>query len=75
MLPWLGRRISGNSGAYTYLPATVQRFPSPSAFGQMLEEAGFMGILQKPLTLGILHLHEARKPAPEGLVDRPSDSL
>src|SRR3984885_5302549 len=29
ILPRIGRLISGNSGAYSYLPASVERFPQP----------------------------------------------
>ena len=32
LLPWIGRRVSGHSAAYSYLPASVGTFPPPSEF-------------------------------------------
>src|SRR5881392_742817 len=39
-VPVLGRVVSGSS-AYTYLPASVRRFPGPEDLAGLLREAGF----------------------------------
>lgn len=70
VLPLLGRLVSGDSGAYAYLPETVGGFPPPEAFGEILREAGFRVELQRRLTFGVVHLHLARKAGPES-VDPP----
>ncbi len=41
VLPWLGRVVSGDSEAYRYLPASVERFVSPSDMKTYLQRAGF----------------------------------
>ena len=40
VLPRLGGLISGNGSAYTYLPNSVSKFPSPEAFNPCLSERG-----------------------------------
>jgi demethylmenaquinone methyltransferase/2-methoxy-6-polyprenyl-1,4-benzoquinol methylase len=70
VLPLLGRLVSGDSGAYAYLPATVGGFPPPVAFAEILREVGFGVESQRRLTFGIVHLHLARKAGPES-VDPP----
>jgi demethylmenaquinone methyltransferase / 2-methoxy-6-polyprenyl-1,4-benzoquinol methylase len=63
VLPLVGRVVSGDRGAYAYLPASVERFLSPSGFAALLEEAGFAKIVQRPLSGGIAYLHRAEKAA------------
>src|SRR5215470_703109 len=41
VLPRIERLISGSPGAYSYLPASVQRFPQPDALLQRMRAAGF----------------------------------
>ena len=40
VLPRIGRAISRHPSAYTYLPESVEAFPSPEAFVQQLRTAG-----------------------------------
>jgi demethylmenaquinone methyltransferase/2-methoxy-6-polyprenyl-1,4-benzoquinol methylase len=61
VLPFVGRRISGHTGAYSYLPASVGSFPPPPEFVVMLRQAGFSDVQAVPLTLGIVYLYTARK--------------
>jgi demethylmenaquinone methyltransferase/2-methoxy-6-polyprenyl-1,4-benzoquinol methylase len=58
VLPRLGGWISGDPGAYAYLPASVARFPAPSEFGALMGAAGFTNIRWQPLTGGIAHVHQ-----------------
>lgn len=62
VLPWVGGIVSGDPGAYSYLPASVAAFPSPEAFGALMERAGFGAVSWRPLTGGIAHLHRGDKP-------------
>lgn len=61
ILPWVGGLVSGDRTAYAYLPASVARFPTPSAFGALMEEAGFVSVRWKLLTGGIACLHRGEK--------------
>jgi demethylmenaquinone methyltransferase/2-methoxy-6-polyprenyl-1,4-benzoquinol methylase len=56
VLPALGSFFSRNNHAYHYLPASVLRFPSGSAFSLLMQEAGFTDIRWKPMTFGIVTL-------------------
>lgn len=62
LLPWIGGIVSGDRGAYSYLPASVAAFPSPDAFAALMETAGFTAVSWKPLTGGIATLHRGEKP-------------
>lgn len=57
VLPLVGRVVSGDASAYTYLPASVAVFPEPPAFGALMEDAGFRDVRWRPLTAGIAHLY------------------
>ena len=59
VLPRIGRMISGHTGAYSYLPASVGAFPPPETFAETLREAGFESIRATPLTGGIVYLYTA----------------
>ena len=61
VLPLVGRMISGHSGAYTYLPASVGTFPAPPEFMTILRQSGFSDVRAVPLTLGIVYLYTGRK--------------
>lgn len=61
VLPLIGRLISGHTGAYTYLPASVGTFPPPAEFMTILRQAGFTEVRAVPLTLGIVYLYTAAK--------------
>ncbi len=62
LVPWIGGVISGDPGAYSYLPASVAVFPTPEAFGALMEKAGFVAVSWRPLTGGIANLHRGDKP-------------
>jgi demethylmenaquinone methyltransferase / 2-methoxy-6-polyprenyl-1,4-benzoquinol methylase len=62
VLPRIGGWISGDRGAYSYLPASVARFAAPAEFGRLMEQAGFAGVRWRPLTGGIAHLFEGDRP-------------
>ena len=57
LLPAIGRVVSGDRMAYSYLPASVRSFPPPVQFVAMLERAGFVDVQAIPLTFGIVYLY------------------
>jgi demethylmenaquinone methyltransferase/2-methoxy-6-polyprenyl-1,4-benzoquinol methylase len=61
VLPRLGRLISGNALAYSYLPSSVRKFPDPDALRTIFERAGFVGVQYERWTGGIVTLHTGRK--------------
>jgi len=63
VLPRVGALVSGDSSAYSYLPASVARFPTPEAFAALMEGAGFTSVRWRLLTGGIACLHRGERPA------------
>lgn len=61
ILPTIGGWVSGNKGAYTYLPESVFQFPQGSDFLQILSDCGFRQPHRKKLTAGIASLYTAYK--------------
>ena len=59
ILPAMGRLISGDRGAYTYLPESVGAFPAGAEFLAILEKVGFTGGKHVPLTFGIASIYQA----------------
>jgi len=57
VLPRLGGLISGNRGAYRYLPESVAHFPSASVFAERMRHAGFRDVRWTSLTLGVAAIH------------------
>ena len=66
VLPLVGGLVSGNRGAYSYLPQSVGIFPQGEAFVELLEEAGFVEAEETPLTLGICSIYQGIKPGEVG---------
>jgi len=62
LLPVVGRWISRDQGAYTYLPESVETFPHGAAFAGVLQEAGFKEVQIHSLTFGIASIYIASKP-------------
>ena len=48
--------------AYTYLPASVRRFPGPDDLSALMERAGFEDVHYRLLGGGIVALHIGGKP-------------
>ena len=61
ILPRIGRLLSDDPSAYTYLPASVQAFPEREAFVQLLTASGFKTASCIPLTFGICSIYVADK--------------
>ncbi len=61
VLPLLGRLISRDKGAYTYLPRSVGDFPPPERFAAMMLEAGFSAVEKQSLTGGVAYIYIGNK--------------
>ncbi|MGH9561274.1 MAG: class I SAM-dependent methyltransferase, partial [Terracidiphilus sp.] len=61
VLPRIGGAISGNSEAYSYLPGSVAKFPSPRALGALMENTGFTDVRITSWNFGSVVLHSARR--------------
>ena len=62
ILPRLGGLITGNQRAYSYLNASVERFPRPPRMIELLRNAGFADATWTGYTFGVVGLYHATKP-------------
>jgi demethylmenaquinone methyltransferase/2-methoxy-6-polyprenyl-1,4-benzoquinol methylase len=56
LVPLAGKLLPGGS-AYTYLPASVRRFPAAKEFAQMIQASGFEQVRYRLFAGGIVALH------------------
>jgi demethylmenaquinone methyltransferase / 2-methoxy-6-polyprenyl-1,4-benzoquinol methylase len=56
LIPAVGQLLPGGA-AFTYLPASVRRFPEPRELARLMEEAGFEQIRWRLFAGGIVALH------------------
>jgi demethylmenaquinone methyltransferase/2-methoxy-6-polyprenyl-1,4-benzoquinol methylase len=61
ILPLLGRMVSKHSSAYTYLPESVDAFPSGKNFTDIMVKCGFKAVNAKSLTGGIATIYTGVK--------------
>lgn len=61
ILPIIGKLVSKDSSAYSYLPESVKAFPDGRAFLDVFEQAGFKETSVKTLTFGICSIYLGRK--------------
>lgn len=61
ILPLIGKTVSKDSSAYTYLPESVQAFPDGEAFLDIFKKAGFINTKCIPLTFGICTIYIGQK--------------
>ena len=60
IMPGLGKLISKDKAAYTYLPESVQAFPYGEQFAGILKEVGFSEVQIHPVTGGIASIYIAK---------------
>ena len=63
ILPRIGALVSDRD-AYTYLPASVERFPRAPRMLNLIREAGFVDASWTSYTFGVAGLYRATKPNP-----------
>jgi demethylmenaquinone methyltransferase / 2-methoxy-6-polyprenyl-1,4-benzoquinol methylase len=56
LVPLAGKVLPGGS-AYTYLPASVRRFPAPAEFAELMRRVGFDPVAYRLFAGGIVALH------------------
>jgi len=61
LLPLIGKLVSKDSSAYSYLPESVQAFPDGKEFAKVFNQAGFKDIIIKTLTFGICSVYIGKK--------------
>lgn len=54
LIPLVGRLVSKDNSAYSYLPKSIAAMPSRKEIARMLGEAGFVDVKFKSLTLGVV---------------------
>jgi demethylmenaquinone methyltransferase/2-methoxy-6-polyprenyl-1,4-benzoquinol methylase len=59
--PRIGRWLSGDPEAYSYLPASVNNFPEGGEMCRALENAGLENVEVERLTGGVASLYEGKK--------------
>jgi demethylmenaquinone methyltransferase / 2-methoxy-6-polyprenyl-1,4-benzoquinol methylase len=60
LVPLIGRAVPGGV-AFSYLPASVRRFPGPDDLADALRRAGFAEVSYRLLAGGIVSLHVGRR--------------
>lgn len=61
IIPWVGRRVSRDLSAYTYLPASIAAVPQGQEMASLMRSAGFASVEVKPMTFGVCTLYLADK--------------
>jgi demethylmenaquinone methyltransferase/2-methoxy-6-polyprenyl-1,4-benzoquinol methylase len=61
ILPVIGRMVSRHPTAYTYLPQSVEAFPSPEEFAQQIRRCGFASVEAVRLSFGVVYMFVASK--------------
>jgi demethylmenaquinone methyltransferase / 2-methoxy-6-polyprenyl-1,4-benzoquinol methylase len=62
VLPVVARRLSGNAEAYDYLAESIKDWPPQHVLAGKIATAGWSGVNWRNLSLGVVALHEARRP-------------
>ena len=61
ILPKIGAGMTGNTGAFTYLPDSILKFPLPEKFIPMLKEAGYSTVKARAFLFGVCRMYCAEK--------------
>ncbi|MAC85399.1 MAG: bifunctional demethylmenaquinone methyltransferase/2-methoxy-6-polyprenyl-1,4-benzoquinol methylase UbiE [Flavobacteriales bacterium] len=61
VLPLIGKLLSKDNAAYTYLPESVKAFPHGKELNSIIENCGYTNAKNHPLTMGIASIYTAQK--------------
>ncbi|MFN3588411.1 MAG: bifunctional demethylmenaquinone methyltransferase/2-methoxy-6-polyprenyl-1,4-benzoquinol methylase UbiE [Spirosomataceae bacterium] len=61
ILPFIGKLVSKDNAAYSYLPESVKAFPDGDEFLSIFNKAGFKETICIPLTFGICSVYVGKK--------------
>lgn len=59
VIPAVGRLISRDSRAYTYLPESIAAVPQGDEMADLMRQAGYKDVSVEPLTFGVCTLYIA----------------
>ncbi len=74
LAPIIGRIVSRDAVAYSYLPASVYAFPDPQTLASIMREAGLTDVHFRLLALGIATIHVGTATSSGGQTVVPKDS-
>lgn len=74
IVPRIGRRLSGDPEAYSYLPTSVASFPDAKALLALMRQAGLAAVEYELVGLGTVALHVGIKPVRPASTARGSDT-
>ena len=57
LVPRIGRLVSGDAEAYSYLPQSVDRFLAPAELKGLMEKVGLRGVTWRRLGMGTVTVH------------------
>lgn len=60
-IPLIGKTVSKDNAAYTYLPESVAAFPEGEEFSSILKQCGFIHVQREPVGNGIATIYLAKK--------------
>ena len=63
VLPQIARRVSGNAEAYDYLSESIRDWPAQPELARRIGAAGWTSVRWRNLTMGVVAIHAARRPA------------
>jgi demethylmenaquinone methyltransferase/2-methoxy-6-polyprenyl-1,4-benzoquinol methylase len=61
-LPAVARRLSSNPAAYEYLAESIQDWPAQPELARQIAAAGWSAVRWRDLSLGVVAIHQARRP-------------
>jgi demethylmenaquinone methyltransferase/2-methoxy-6-polyprenyl-1,4-benzoquinol methylase len=66
VLPVVAKAMSSNADAYDYLNESIRDWPDQQTLSTWIREAGWTDVAHRNLSMGIVALHRASKPAARG---------
>ena len=61
-LPFVARRLSGHNEAYSYLAESIAAWPDQRELARRIAAAGWRSVCWQNLTMGVVAVHQARRP-------------
>ncbi|KAA3661074.1 MAG: methyltransferase domain-containing protein [Chloroflexi bacterium] len=65
VIPLLGKLLTGESDAYSYLPDSTQQFQSPESLATIMRNTGLTNVTYKMFMFGTIAVHVGQKPGGE----------
>ena len=65
-LPFVARQVAGNGEAYSYLAESIADWPAQRELARRIAAAGWRAVRWRNLTMGVVAVHVARRPAGGG---------